>query len=54
MNWPTRWTPRGEAGWQGKVQGEPHNFVLPAGENFEFGFVWTGLKTTVIAPRALP
>jgi hypothetical protein len=43
-----------EAGWQRKVQGEPHIFVLPAEENFEFGFVWTGLKTTVITPRALP
>jgi hypothetical protein len=43
-----------EAGWLGEVKGEPHIFVLPAEENFEFGFVWTGPQTTVIAPRALP
>ncbi|WP_165190287.1 hypothetical protein [Paraburkholderia dioscoreae] len=37
----------GEAGWQGEVQGEPRIFVLPAEENFEFGFMWTGLQTTM-------
>lgn len=43
-----------EAGWQGKVQGEPHIFVLPAEQDFQFGFVWNGARTTVLAPSALP
>jgi hypothetical protein len=43
-----------EAGWQGEVQGEPRIFVLPAEQDFQFGFVWAGPQTTVIAPRALP
>lgn len=43
-----------EAGWTGEVQGEPYIFVLPVEQIFEFGFVWKGERTTVIAPRALP
>jgi len=43
-----------EAGWQGQVQGEPHIFVLPAEQDFQFGFAWSGTCTTVLAPRALP
>jgi hypothetical protein len=43
-----------EAGWKGTVQGEPHIFTLPVERIFEFGFVWKGERTTIIAPRALP
>ncbi|VVD87056.1 hypothetical protein PAN31108_01428 [Pandoraea anhela] len=43
-----------EAGWRGEVQGEPHIFVLPAEQDFQFGFAWNGAGTTVLAPRALP
>ncbi|MET3171978.1 UNVERIFIED_ORG: hypothetical protein ABIC72_006431 [Burkholderia sp. 1988] len=42
-----------KAGWQGEVQGEPRIFVLPNEEDFQFGFAWTGTRTTVFAPLAL-
>lgn len=43
-----------EAGWQGEVPGEPRIFVLPAEQNFQFGFAWNGAHTTILAPCALP
>jgi hypothetical protein len=42
------------AGWAGNVQGEPRIFVLPNEEDFQFGFVWTGTRTTIMSPLALP
>ncbi|CAG9237340.1 hypothetical protein PSAB6_70256 [Paraburkholderia sabiae] len=39
---------------RGEVQGEPHIFVLPAEHDFQFGFAWSGARTTMLAPRALP
>jgi hypothetical protein len=47
-----------QAGWDGEMDEEPHAFVLPAKDEFRFGFVWTCPdpdKPVVIAsPLPLP
>lgn len=47
-----------EAGWNGQMDEEPHAFVLPASDEFRFGFVWTRPDTErpliVASPLPLP
>lgn len=46
------------AGWDGFIDEEPHVFVLPNFEEFQFGFVWTSPDAErpmiVVSPQPLP
>ena len=44
------------AGWGNDMDEEPHVFILPAIDEFRFGFVWTSLdiERPVIVASPLP